>query len=281
MKLITVSVGFLEWKDINASCDGTSGVRVVASDHHHLNSCLLSLDHRYVHAVLRGILDAIEADELEVLHWEVAIRHPGALEPVRGDFTRCYLAPRDGEHPAGLRHEILHSGLDLCHAGCVVVDRAEFQYPVGRSLHDRKDALLAGLAMDREHPFVLGVEWDLEELVVRGLILAVFHLLCTTMHIGACFEDSDLRWGACPPLLAILHLDLCTVVQNPGERDQSHFLLHLLRERASSFVTENEGKALRCNAAGACPCRDGEVLDLHLALGERARLVGAKHRDAP
>mmetsp|Transcript_74341 Transcript_74341/g.191795 ORF Transcript_74341/g.191795 Transcript_74341/m.191795 type:complete len:296 (+) Transcript_74341:1-888(+) len=164
LKLLAFDVLRVALEDVDAAGDGAGRVGVVACDHDHLDSSALRAQHGIVHTVLRRVLDAVEADEVEVLHGEVAILRARALEDAAWRQLRD-LAPRDCEHAPSLGHELLHLGLDLAQGHAITLHRAVLQHAV-RSALEHREGLPSWLAMDGKHPLVLRVEGDLEELVV-------------------------------------------------------------------------------------------------------------------
>mmetsp|Transcript_111160 Transcript_111160/g.278317 ORF Transcript_111160/g.278317 Transcript_111160/m.278317 type:complete len:556 (+) Transcript_111160:333-2000(+) len=189
-KLIPLLGGRIALENVDALCDGTGGIRVVSSDHHHLDTCLGRLGDSGVDTLLGRVLNAVEANELEVPHREVCIRSARTLELRR---RRGNIPLGDGQHAARVVHELFHLALDHGHRGGILRDGAKLQHSVWRTLENCKDLRAAVLAVDREHPLVLGVKGDLEELVILGLLLQLLRPIRPTLHFARGPEDGDLR----------------------------------------------------------------------------------------
>mmetsp|Transcript_85636 Transcript_85636/g.239788 ORF Transcript_85636/g.239788 Transcript_85636/m.239788 type:complete len:492 (+) Transcript_85636:160-1635(+) len=130
--------------------------------------------------------------------------------------------------------------------------------------------------MDRQHPLVLGVEGDLEDLVVLRPPLRRPDRADASVHLRARVQDGNLCGRSAEDLLALLHLHIGTVVQQTAQSNVGEGFPVLRREGLRAGLAVEHLQAL----AGSSGHRHNQVLHRHLALGERAGLVRAEHGHA-
>mmetsp|Transcript_10941 Transcript_10941/g.32057 ORF Transcript_10941/g.32057 Transcript_10941/m.32057 type:complete len:878 (+) Transcript_10941:707-3340(+) len=267
-------------EDVDALGDGTGRVGMVAGHHDDLDACALCLDHSCVDAILGRVFDAEEPHKLETLHGEVAVLLAGALKLASGLLARGQVPLGDGEHAPGLAHEVLHRLLDDLHGRGVRAASAELEHAVGRPLHD-PEGLAALLAVDRQHPLVLRVKRNLEQLFVGLLALCSPDLGLTAVHLRAGSQDGNLCGRPDPAVLALLvELALRAVVQESAERHGRELLARRDRERVKALHAVHDLQALGRDTRRPLLPGHHEVLDAHLALCERPCLVGAEDGNA-
>mmetsp|Transcript_118028 Transcript_118028/g.376306 ORF Transcript_118028/g.376306 Transcript_118028/m.376306 type:complete len:1136 (+) Transcript_118028:229-3636(+) len=261
-------------QDVDALGDGPGGVGVVAGHHHNLHAGVGGLNDGVVDSLLGGILDAVEAHELEVLEGEVAILRARALKLGRG---RGDLPAGDGQHAAGIVHQHLHLLLNGIRRG--LVQRAVVHDAVGGALEDGEDLAAAHLAVHGEHPLVLGVEGDLEQRLVLRLLLELLGGVRAALDLARGAHDGNLGRGAGPLLFAFLvTLQLRTVVQDAADGDVVARRLACSRPNGAPLAHHNRKAVL--GDGGGRRLHDDQVLDGHLTLCECPRLVRAEDSDA-
>mmetsp|Transcript_18774 Transcript_18774/g.50980 ORF Transcript_18774/g.50980 Transcript_18774/m.50980 type:complete len:263 (-) Transcript_18774:1362-2150(-) len=258
-------------QDVDTLGDGARGRGVVTGDHDHLDSSCMRLQHRCVDALLGRILNAVEANKFEAPHGEVAVVAAGALQR-RGQLAGAVVALRDAEHAASLSHEVLHGLLNDSHGRRVTLHRAELEHTVWGAL-EHGECAGRTLPVDREHPLVLGVEGDLKDLLVIGLVFSRLHRGAATVHLRAGAHDGNLGRRAGPELLAVLQLALGAVVQHAAKGNVCQQIRGRLGELVQAGLPVHYLQALCGNASGASGAWDDEVLDAHLTLCECAGLV--------
>mmetsp|Transcript_78773 Transcript_78773/g.172782 ORF Transcript_78773/g.172782 Transcript_78773/m.172782 type:complete len:766 (+) Transcript_78773:209-2506(+) len=270
--VVTVHVGSLR-KDVDALRNGTSSVGVISSDHDNLHAGVVGLDNSFRNALLRRILDAVEADEVEVLEREVAVFGSSSFELRR---RRRDLPLGDCQHSTSVVHQLLHLALHLGLAGRV--DGAELQNAVGSPLEDGGDLSARGLAVDREHPLVLRIERDLEYLRILGPGAQQLGCFGASLDLAGGAQDGDLGRRSRPEVGSIrILLQFGAVVKDATDRDGVANGGGGLRpvpvfpnDHFEPFTTNGLRGRLHHH----------QILRCHLALRECAGFVGAEDGDA-
>mmetsp|Transcript_93778 Transcript_93778/g.195585 ORF Transcript_93778/g.195585 Transcript_93778/m.195585 type:complete len:224 (-) Transcript_93778:1677-2348(-) len=170
--------------DGNLLSNGHTGVRVITSDHNHLDASVLAILHSLLDARLWRVLNAEETDEDHVLQEVIlGVFHRGTIPLVVGVVVGLLLC--DAQDSLGLTHQgfaVLFNNLldlrcDLDNASRITaadVDvLAEAQDSLGSALQ-REELTAFGVRLCHKHVLVGRVEGNLIE---SGLIHDVLHSL--------------------------------------------------------------------------------------------------------